>query len=240
MTDDGTGLPGAMSDDPRWDEPGLPEENVTSLFEGDCGQLALEVRRALVVILKRRYISAERDPDVWRVLTENRTSLESRLNDMFLQLFVDRDYGVAYKRQAIPDGGGAFPTLLHNLAYTREQTVLMVHLRGVFRSATSAGDEAVFVDGRELIEEAGNYWPANTTNHVEAERAAQRAVEALVKSDILLETAEQGRYRISPIIEVLLPVGTLQELAESLARQNGGPAGKPAAGEDIAEQEDQA
>ena len=93
------------------------------------------------------------------------------------------------------------------------------------------------MDGHELIEEAANYWPASTTNHVDAERAAQRAVEALVKSDILLETAERGRYRISPIIEVLLPVGRLQELAESLARQNGGPPGTPAgSGDTIAEE----
>lgn len=212
-----------MSGGQEWDDdPDLEEDTETSLFEGDCGQLAADVRRTLVVLLKRRYVSAERDPDVWRVLTENRIPLESRLNDLFLQLIVDRDYGVAYKRQAMPDGGGTFPTLLHNLAYTREQTVLMVHLRGVFRSATSAGDEAVFVDGRELIEEAANYQPPSTTNHVDAERAVQRAIEALVKSDILLETAEQGRYRISPIIEVLLPVGRLQELAESLARQTGG------------------
>jgi hypothetical protein len=235
MTEDT--MPVGIGDGQEWEDPDLAEESGTSLFEGDCGQLALDVRRALVAILKRRYVSAERDPDVWRVLMENRVPLESRLNDMFLQLIVDRDYGVAYKRQAMPDGEGAFPTLLHNLAYTREQTVLMVHLRGMFRSATSAGDEAVFVDSRELVEEAANYWPASTTNHVDAERAAQRAIEALEKSDILLKTAEQGRYRISPIIEVLLPVGRLQELAESLIRQNGGPPGTPAGDEYTAAEE---
>jgi Domain of unknown function (DUF4194) len=201
-----------------WDGPDLDDHDGTVLFEGDCGQLALDVRRALVAILKKRYVSADRDPDVWRVLAENRTLVETRLNDMFLQLVVDRDYGVAYKRQAMPDGAGVFPTLLHNVAYSREQTVLMVHLRGVFRSARSTGDEAVFIDGQDLIEEVANYLPARTTNHVDAERAAQRAVDALAKSDILLETAEPGRYRISPIIEVLLPVARLQELAESLHR----------------------
>ncbi|TVZ05029.1 DUF4194 domain-containing protein [Trebonia kvetii] len=237
MTDDTAAPRGDTAGNPQRDDDGLWEDNGTSLFEGDCGQLAQEVRRALVAILKRRYISAEREPDVWRVMTENRTLLESRLNDMFLQLVVDRDYGVAYKRQAIPDGGGAYPTLLHNLAYTREQTVLMVHLRGLFRSATSAGEEAVFVDGRELADEAANYLPASTTNHVEAQRAAERAVDALAKSDILLETAERGRYRISPIIEVLLPVGRLVELAESLARQNAGPSEVPATAGRVADEE---
>lgn len=205
-----------------WDEPDTDDPDNSTLFEGDCGQLAHDVRRALVVVLKKRYVSSEQDPDVWRVLTENRASLETRLNDMFLQLVVDRDYGVAYKRQAMPDAGGTFPTLLHNAAYTREQTVLMVHLRGVFRSGRSDGEDAVFVDGTELVQEVANYRPEHATNHVDAERAAQRAVEALVRSDILLETPEPGRYRISPIIEVLLPVARLQELAASLYRLHTG------------------
>jgi hypothetical protein len=221
-----------------WNDDEPAEDENCSLFEGDLGQLAVEVRRALVTILKKRYVSAERDPDVWRILMENRTALETRLNDMFLQLAVDRDYGVAYKRQAMPDGGGAFPTLLHNAAYSREQTILMVHLRGVFRSGLSDGAEAVFVDSHELVDEVANYLPEGTTNKVDADRAAQRAIEALYKSDILLQTPEPGRYRISPIIEVLLPVGRLQELAESLSQfwavpddepdENGGPS---AAGE---------
>ena len=212
--DDGT-TPG---DTQSWNSDEPAEDENSPLFEGDLGQLAAEVRRALVVILKRRYLSAERDPDVWRILVENRIALETRLNDMFLQLVVDRDYGVAYKRQAVPDGGGTFPTLLHNAAYSREQTILMVHLRGVFRSGLSDGAEAVFVDSQELVDEVANYLPEGTTNKVDADRAAQRAVEALCKSDILLQTPEPGRYRISPIIEVLLPVGRLQELAESLSQ----------------------
>ncbi len=217
----------APGDTQPWNSDEPAEDENCSLFEGDLGQLAAEVRRALVIILKKRYVSAERDPDVWRILIENRTALETRLNDMFLQLIVDRDYGVAYKRQAVPDGGGTFPTLLHNAAYSREQTILMVHLRGVFRSGLSDGAEAVFVDSQELIDEVANYLPEGTTNKVDADRAAQRAVEALYKSDILLQTPEQDRYRISPIIEVLLPVGRLQELAESLSQSWAAPGEEP-------------
>jgi Domain of unknown function (DUF4194) len=210
-----------------WNSGEPTEDEGCSLFEGDLGQLTVEVRRVLVTVLKKRYVSAERDPDVWRILMENRTALETRLNDMFLQLIVNRDYGVAYKRQAMPDGGGTFPTLLHNAAYSREQTILMVHLRGVFRSGLSDGAEAVFVDSQELIGEVANYLPEGTTNKVDADRAAQRAVEALYKSDILLQTPEAGRYRISPIIEVLLPVGRLQELAESLSQSWASPGDEP-------------
>jgi hypothetical protein len=217
----------APGDGQPWSSDEPAEDESCCLFEGDLGQLAADARRALVVILKKRYVSAERDPDVWRILVENRIALETRLNDMFLQLVLDRDYGVAYKRQAVPDGGGTFPTLLHNAAYSREQTILMVHLRGVFRSGLSEGAEAVFVDSQELVDEVANYLPEGTTNKVDADRAAQRAVEGLYKSDILLQTPEPGRYRISPIIEVLLPVGRLQELAESLTQSWAAPGDEP-------------
>lgn len=239
MTDMITGQDSETGDDlPEEDGPGPEDGETTVLFEGDCGQLAADVRRTLVAILKQRYVSAEQDPGLWRVLTENRAALESRLNDMFLQLAVYREYGIAYKKQATPEGAGKFPSLVRNTAYTREQTVIMVHLRGVFRSAVSAGDDAAFIDGRELIEEASNYLPSTVTNHVEAERAAQRAIDALEKDGILLEAGE-GRYRISPVIEVLLPVSTLRELADSLARQRGAPGRTPAEGEEPDEDQDE-
>lgn len=206
--------------DGSWDDLDamLDDSGPAALFEGDCGQLALDVRRTFVSLLKKRYISAERHAQDWRVLMENRTLLESRFNDMFLQLVVSSEYEVAYKRQVSPDGGGVFPTVLHDTTYNREQTILMVHLRAVFRSKRASGEDLVFVDGEELVQEIANYRPASNTNHVNDEKAARRAVEALVSSEILLKTSDEDRFRISPIIEVLLPVNRVQELYESLVR----------------------
>ncbi|MGH3274973.1 MAG: hypothetical protein ACRDNZ_11725, partial [Streptosporangiaceae bacterium] len=62
----------AQGETQPWTSAEPAEDEGCSLFEGDQGQLAAEVRRALVVILKKRYVSAERDPDVWRILVENR------------------------------------------------------------------------------------------------------------------------------------------------------------------------
>jgi hypothetical protein len=192
------------------------------LFDGDTGQLAMEVRRTFVFLLKKRYISSERHPDDWRVVLENQQLLESRFNDLFLHLVVDRHYQVAYKKQALPEGG-VFPTVLFDTAYSREQTILLVYLRGIFRSTMASGDESVFVDRSDLFEEIANYRPANTTNHVRDEKGARIAIDALCTSDILLKTSEFDRYRVSPIIEVLLPVHRVQELIEWLMARSGVP-----------------
>ncbi|HEY4269492.1 MAG TPA: DUF4194 domain-containing protein [Galbitalea sp.] len=195
----------------------------SALFDGDSGQLSLDVRKTFVSLLKKRYISSEHHPTDWRIVIDNQQLLESRFNDIFLQLVVDRDYEVAYKRQAVPDGGGTFPTVLHDTTYSREQTVLLVYLRSVFRSRRASGEESVFVDQSDLIEEIASYRPADTTNFVRDDKSVLTAIDALSKSDILLKTPEPDRYRISPIIEVLLPVGRVQELIQWLAARDGTP-----------------
>lgn len=205
-----------------WDSTEEEIDGPGPLFDGDSGQLALAVRRTFVALLKKRYISSERHPHDWRVVIENQSLLESRFNDLFLQLVVDGEYEVAYKRQAIPEGGRVFPTVIHDIAYSREETILMVHLRGIFRSRRASGDDAVFVDRDDLVEEVANFRPANATNHVRDEKAARNAVDAIYRSDILLKTSELDRYRVSPIIEVLLPVSQVQELISWLINEQGG------------------
>ena len=75
---------------PQWAAPdGVDDfDGPGPLFEGDQGQLAGEVRRTLVSLLKKRYISADRNPVDWRVLTQNRRLLESRrfLHDLTVAL----------------------------------------------------------------------------------------------------------------------------------------------------------
>jgi Domain of unknown function (DUF4194) len=106
------------------DGPGVVEDTdiegrSLSLFEGDEGSLTYEQRCALVFLIKRRYISAEQHPAEWRTLIEAQVQLRSRLNDAFLDLHIDLHAQIAFKRQAVPDGDGRFPTLLHDIAHTR-------------------------------------------------------------------------------------------------------------------------
>lgn len=199
---------------PQWAAPdGVDDfDGPGPLFEGDQGQLAGEVRRTLVSLLKKRYISADRNPVDWRVLTQNRRLLESRLNELFIKLVVDADRGVAYKRHAHPDQGTQpFPTVLHDQSYSREETILLVHLRMLLRGA-QLEDPAVFVDRSELMEEIANYRPAEATNQVRDEKAARAAIDSLVRLDLLIDSGDAERFRVAPIVEVLMSLERLTEL----------------------------
>lgn len=211
----------ASADDAAFDSSVRAEAESFSLFEGDEGGLTPAQRRTLVLLLKHRYVSAALYPSEWRTLLASERLLKSRLNDLFLDLHVDRHYEVAFKRQAVAEGGERFPTLLHDISYTREETILLVLLRQRFRSERANGHDIVIVDRDNLLDNVAHFRPDYATDRSGDARRASAAVDSLVKSRVLAKTSDPDRFRISPVIEVLLPVERLRELLDWLVEQNG-------------------
>lgn len=206
------------------DLPDIAEDEVeqTSLamFEGDTGTMHPEQRRCLHALLKHRYISAERHPELWAVLLADHDLIKSRLNDLFLELHLDRDYQVAFKRQAITETGERLPSLLREVAHAKEETIVMISLRRRFFAQRQEGDDVVFVDRQALLDEVADQRPEQATHRAMDEKRAIRAIEALGSAGILLRTPDPERFRISPIIEVLLPIEKLRALLTWFMTQN--------------------
>lgn len=152
------------------------------LFGGDEGGLSFAQRRCLVALLKQRYISRYTHPELWKVLEAHRGVLASRLNDVFLTLHVDTEREVAYKRQAVPDDDGPkFPTLLHDTAYTREETVLLVVLRERLQRDRAAGADVVTVDREDLVDAVAEFRPADVTDVSGSDARVDKAIGSLVR-----------------------------------------------------------
>jgi hypothetical protein len=197
------------------------EGSTLALFEGDAGGLSLEQRRALVCLMKNRFVSAAGNPVEWPVIRDDWRLLKSRLNDMFLDLHLERQYEVAYKRKAVADGSAEFPTLLHDAPYTREETILLVFLRHRFRSDQMAGHEDVTIERDELVSHVATFRPAHATDRSRDEQRVNKAVDTLISARVLAKTNDAARLRISPVIAVLLPLPRLHELHEWLIGKNG-------------------
>lgn len=197
------------------------EADSVSLFEGDEGGLEYAQRQTLVTLLKQRFISARTHPRDWQVLVENERVFRSRLNDLFLDLQVDRAREVAWKRQAQAEGGGRFPTLLHDTAWSREETLVLVHLRDRLRAGLAGGDARVYVDRDDILDYVASYRPAHATDESGDEKRARNAVISVAKAGLLIATAAEDRFEISEAVEPLLPLELLQELLEALQKANG-------------------
>lgn len=200
------------------DEP-VDDAGSVSLWEGDEGGLEYAQRRALTALLKQRFISARTHPREWLVLCEHERVLRSRLNDVFLDLQIDPVREVAWKRQAVAEAGQRFPTLLHDVAWSREETLVLIALRDRLRAATAAGESRAFVDREDLVDYVASFRPAHATDEAGDEKRARNAVTSIAKAGLLIGAEE--RVEISGAVEPLLPLEVLKELLESLQRANG-------------------
>jgi hypothetical protein len=120
----------------------------------------------------------------------------------------------------VPEGGGRFPTLLHDNAWGREETILLIFLRACFRSERNDGADDVIVDRDELLERVAHFRPAHATDVAGDQRKTENAIDALQRTGILVKTSDEHRLLVSPVIEVLLPVEKLQQLLDWFRGRN--------------------
>jgi len=187
----------------------------TMLFDSDQGTLTPTARKALASVMKNSYISIDQDPKTWAVLMAHRADIESRLNDMFLMLIVDKRAGIAYKQQA---PGDRFTTLLPNdVSWGLDDTILFRHLREIYSVESGLSGESVFVDREPLIDRVVADAPKGQTDLSLARRRAEKAFDNIRAARILLKTNDPERWQISPVIVPLLPLEKLHELQRWLA-----------------------
>jgi uncharacterized protein DUF4194 len=206
----------APTDDP-FIAPVAAEDDEAALFSGDTGTLPVEVRQTFVRLLTDRYVSAARQPALWRTLLANQGVLESRLHDLFVHLVVDHDRGLAYKRQ-VREAAVEVPVLLRDTPYTRTETVILVYLRAEYQREQGVGSDDVRVDLESVEEAVLSFLPAAEPNRGSRQKEVRSALARLVRDGLLAEES-QGRYRVLPVIEVVLSVPRLEGLVAWLTAQ---------------------
>lgn len=219
-------VPEVAPDDHEPARPGTEQDtdeptSTLAVFEGDEGSLQLAQRRALVALIKKRFISARTDTKEWAALVANPRPIRTRLNDLFLELVLDLEREVAYKRQVAPEGGGRpFPTLLYDKPWGREETLALVYLRTRHRNEQAAGADRAFVDRNDIVDFIAQHRPESATDRSGDARKAYTAVENIFKTGLLIGPSTGERFEISNAIEVLLPLEKLNELLAWMREQN--------------------
>lgn len=194
-------------------------EGRSALWDGDSGMLTIAQRRALVRILKKPTITATADPEAWAVLREDEALIRSRLNDLFLDLRIDPN-GVAFKFQIRSETDSPVPPLLHEATYTREETVLLLHLRQRQLTERANGVEHVSVGAEELLEQIALYRPQDAGDKAGDRNRAQKAIESAVRLGALARTTDPDRYLITAVIESVLPAQKLPALLAWFREEN--------------------
>lgn len=184
-----------------------------ALFEGDTGVLPLEVRRALCQLLAGPSIDAGRHAALWPVLLRYETTLRSQLCELFLELVVDRESGVAFVRQA-ETGELDTPVLLRSSPLTFIDTVLLLHLRQQLLEGEAQGRRAVVEEGA-LVDALSVYEKNFSTDRAGFARRVAAAIGKMRESHVLERLrGSEDRYEVSPTLKLLFSAEDVQALTQ--------------------------
>lgn len=181
------------------------------LFEQDKGTLPLAHRKLMVLLLNGPFIDAQKHPKVWADLIKHQEAIRTRMHDLFLDLIVDTNQGVAFLRQ-VQSNSLEVPVLLKKYMLTFFESALLLHLRKVLTTADSQGDRAV-VDLQEMREYLKSYARDGNTDLARFEKQVASVVEKLRKLNLLTALkSDDNRYEISPTLKLLFPVESITQL----------------------------
>lgn len=187
------------------------EDQATVLFLNDRGALPADTRRALVNLLTGPSLDARRQAKLWQVLLRDELVLRARLHDLFLELVIDREQGVAFTRQVSADDLDA-PILLRRANLTFVETVLVIFLRSRLTQSASQGERAT-VSAAEMMESLSVYERTDNTDHAKFVKQAQAAIEKAKKLNFLHKLrGPEERFEISPTLKLLFPAEEIQAL----------------------------
>ena len=193
-----------------------PREHV--LWSGDVGVLPENTRRVLLTLLRGPYLSATSHAQLWRALLVDEGVIRSRLNDLFLELHLHREVGVAFIRNVTSDDVDA-PSAVRSRSLTFVDTAMLLTLRQALLNDPSGG--RVIVDRDEIFEQLA---PLRSRDRDEADfrKRLNRAWGTMAKDLGILKSAERGagdeRMEISPVLRVMLDADQAAAIASEYRR----------------------
>lgn len=189
---------------------GLADEEDLRSAGSTGGALVEESRRVLVALLQGPYLDGRKDTARYGQLLRDRTAIENRLADMFLELIVDDDSQVAFVRQSESDPDA--PKLLRRLSgLNRLDSVLLLVLRQHLLTQASRGQRAV-VSEAELLAALAAYRRTDSTDEAGFAKDVRHSIAKLQRAALLEEQGDS--YEVSPVLKLMITPDTAREFIE--------------------------
>ncbi|MDR1213828.1 MAG: DUF4194 domain-containing protein [Propionibacteriaceae bacterium] len=161
----------------------------------DRGTLKADTRRALVQLVRGPYIMRERHGNLWAALERDESVIRQELGNLFLELAIDRDSGLAFARNLETDED--VPKVIRSTPLTLIDTALVLFLRDkLLRGETGR----VFVGREEIDDDLGVYGTAAGVDAVGLAKRINASIDKLKNNHILLRSPEEDRFEISPVL----------------------------------------
>ena len=193
--------------------------SLNRLTSTDCGQLPEATRRALVQLLRGPYISEERHSKVWATLLRSQDDIKKRLGDLFLELVIDVDARVAFVRN-MEAKESELPKVVRSQRLTLLDTALVIFLREQLLNAEATGRRS-FVGYTDIIDHLSVYRNMERIDEAAFIRRLRSSIEKMKNHSVLLSTAEDDRFEISPILRLVFDADQVIAVTKEIERMLG-------------------
>ena len=169
------------------------------LWPQDVGTLTFEARSALLRLVRGPSLHETWDGRLWAALIANRRVIEERLADLFLELVVDPESGIAFARNA-RTGELETPKATRTVQMTLLDSIMVLTLR---RELVTGGPGRVFIGQDELFESLSQYRDLERVDPSSYDARLKASWNRFVETRILLKTEAEGRFEISPVLKLV-------------------------------------
>ena len=195
-------------------EPDEFDDEVVVEAPDDPGELDPATRRLLLKLLNGPYVRAEDHAKLWAALERSEPVVRSRLADLYLELVVDRDAGVAFVRNlAVEDA----PKVVRRQPLTLLDTVLVLYLRRLLLARQGSGAR-VFVGRDEIEDQLRGFLQGDSTDKLAQEAKVGRSIAKMTDNSILLRAEVDDRWEISPVLRLVFGADAVAALTADLER----------------------
>ena len=184
------------------------------LWPEDTGALPFDARCALLQLVRGPYLHEKRDAPLWRALLNHREVLASRLADLFLELCVDQETGVAFARNVSTDEREV-PKAARSNVMTLLDTVMVLTLR---KELQMGGANRVFIGQNELFEQLAQYRNLSKQDQSGYQDRLKASWNRLVDYRILIKSDAEDRFEISPVLKLVFGAEEAEAVNEEYER----------------------
>lgn len=178
----------------------------------DRGRLPALTRRVLVSLLQGPYLARALHPNLWPVLVGEEDLVRERLGDLFLDLVLDKETGVAFVRP-MTDDEVDLPRTIRSMPLTYIDTVLALFLRERLLRASGG---RVFVGRDEMDEHCEPFRAAEDTNYSLYAKRVNASISKFKDASILRSTSEEDRFEIFPVLGLVFDADVVTAVSAEL------------------------
>lgn len=195
----------------------LDAERVQALYPSDTGTLKAEIRQVLVNLLRGPYFERSKSRKMWDELKRHENIIRSRLADLYVDLFLDDDLGVAFCRK--PElGEHEAPSLLNKKRLGYLDSVVLLELRERLMQADAKGERAWIAkkeihDILQVFDRDAEQDGQKVDNHLRG------ICNRLKEQGVLLPLKTSETMEISPVLGLLFTASDIQNLKEAYVKR---------------------